>query len=245
MPEQPGGRTRPGRLLRSLIRPSRAQLLTGLILFVCAVAVITQLNAKSADNTFSSMRRSDLVTMLDTLNTESSRLQSEIQQMQATKAELISGADAAKIAAQDAQKRLDTLGILAGTVPAHGPGVHITIRDPQGKLTPEILLDAIEELRDAGAEAIQINDSIRVVASTWFGSAAGGVTMEGVKLSTPIVLDVIGEPQALTEGADFRGGLVSVVESSAVGGTVAISTLQDVRVDAVHVTGVFTYAKPA
>ena len=66
------------------------------------------------------------------------------------------------------------LGILAGTVPATGPGVTITIDDPDGAVTRPTLLDGVEELRDAGAEAIEINDSVRVVASTSFTDGDGG-----------------------------------------------------------------------
>ena len=58
------------------------------------------------------------------------------------------------------------LRILTGTVAATGPGVTLTIDDPDGSVTAATLLDGVEELRDAGAEAIEINDSVRVVAST-------------------------------------------------------------------------------
>ena len=43
-------------------------------------------------------------------------------------------------------------------------------------------------------------------------------------ISTPITLEVIGDPHALTEAARFSGGLVSEVEGSRIGGTVDIVT---------------------
>ena len=56
----------------------------------------------------------------------------------------------------------------------------------------EQLLDALQELRDAGAEAVQINDG-RVGASTWFADgASGAVTMDGRTLSRPFVITAIG-----------------------------------------------------
>ena len=61
------------------------------------------------------------------------------------------------------------LGILAGTVAAEGPGIVVTI---DGVDDAALLLDTVQELRDAGAEAIQLGD-VRVVASTYFTQAPG------------------------------------------------------------------------
>ena len=56
--------------------------------------------------------------------------------------------------------------------PATGPGIELTISDPNGKVGPDVLLDALQELRDAGAEAVEISSldgpAVRVVASTSF-----------------------------------------------------------------------------
>ena len=49
----------------------------------------------------------------------------------------------------------------------------LTINDPDNKVTAALLLDALQELRDAGAEAVQIGD-VRVVADTWFADVPTG-----------------------------------------------------------------------
>ena len=41
--------------------------------------------------------------------------------------------------------------------PATGPGIEFTISDPDGEVGPTVLLDALQELRDAGAEAVEIS----------------------------------------------------------------------------------------
>ena len=58
-----------------------------------------------------------------------------------------------------AQQQADTLGILAGTGPGQGPGIEVTITDPdeQGH-RGDRCSTPLQELRDAGAEAIQIDD---------------------------------------------------------------------------------------
>ena len=54
------------------------------------------------------------------------------------------------------------LGILAGTKPAEGPGISLRIDDPRSQVDAAQVLDTIEELRDAGAEAIQLGN-VRVM----------------------------------------------------------------------------------
>ena len=176
------------RLLSDFFRPSLAQLMIAVVLFVVGAGVTVQVRAKHADDAYSSMRRSDLVQLLDQLNSEQSRLQSEVTRLEGTRQQLASGADARRVAAAEQKKRMDALGILAGTLPATGQGVRITIVDPQGKVGPEILLDAVEEMRDAGAEAIEVNDTVRVVARTWFGRDGEQLVVDGVDITAPITL---------------------------------------------------------
>jgi len=160
-------------LVRALTRPSASQILLAAVLLVFGVGVGTQLTTKAADDPYATARRADLIQLLDTANAETSRLETEIEALKATRDKLQSGVDSAKVAQTEAQNRLDNLAILNGTVPATGPGIRVVIYDPSQKVTASTLLDAIEEFRDAGAEVIEINDSIRVVASTWFGGANG------------------------------------------------------------------------
>lgn len=236
----------PRRSFIELLRPSRRQLVVALALFLVAFATVTQMHDTQDDDAYSSLRRTDLVQMLDTLDSQSARLESEVRDLETTRDQLRSGADAQKVAAEQARKRIEVLGILAGTIPAHGKGVRITILDPQGKYTPVLLLDALEELRDAGAEAIEINDKIRMMGSSWVAAGEGNEIVADDQIVTrPIVLDVIGEPHSLEQGARFRGGLVSEAESPTVGGTVLITRPDSVTVTSTGTPVDFVHARPA
>jgi len=236
-----------GRSLRdlgkALMRPSASQILLAAVLLVFGIGVGTQITTKAADDPYATARRADLIQLLDTANTETSRLESEIEQLKSTRDKLQSGVDSAKVAQQEAQNRLDNLAILNGTVGATGPGVRVVIYDPSQKVTASTLLDAIEEFRDAGAEVIEINDSIRVIASTWFSSAGGSLVADNVAISLPIVIDVIGDSHALEEAARFRGGLVSQVQQ--LGGSVTITQQTNVTITAVRQLPQNHYARPA
>lgn len=233
------------RLLHDFLRPSTGQAIMAVVLFLVGLLVVMQVRAKNADDSLSTMRRTDLVQLLDQLNAEQARLGQESSRLERTREQLVSGADARRVAEAEDRKRRDELAILAGTAPAKGPGVRVTIVDPQGKVGPDLLLDAVEELRDAGAEAIEINDQVRVVAQTWFSEQDGSLVVDGLPVRAPITLDVVGEPHALEEGARFRGGLVSQVQADQVGGRVLISRLDVVQISSLHHVTTPQWARPA
>ncbi|QGF24728.1 DUF881 domain-containing protein [Raineyella fluvialis] len=231
------------RTFRDWLRPERSQVVVALVLAVVAFGLVTQVRARSAVDSYSSLRQSDLVGMLDGLNQESQRLQSELESLQTARSQLESGKNNEALARAQAEERLTALGILAGTIPAQGTGITITITDPQGKVKAGMILDALEEMRDAGGEVMQINGRIRVVASTWVASGSSGIVVDGQAVSTPITLDVIGDPHALEEAARFRGGLVSQITDPRVGGQVTITKSDHLTVTSLHSTEAPRFAR--
>ena len=234
------------RLTAALGRPGRGQVLVAILLLLFGLAVVTQVRLVTQDSTYANARREDLIQLLDGLTQENRRLEGEQADLDRTKTNLESGANAQQVAREEAEKRIEVLSILAGTVPAEGQGIRMVITDPQGKVTAEILLDAVEEMRDAGAEVIEINDSIRLVASSSFGVAPNGqLQVDGKLVTRPLVIEVIGDPHSLAEGANFRGGIVSEITSSKVGGTVVITQLENVSIDSLHTPKTNQYARPS
>ena len=232
-------------LVRDFVKPGRAQVIFAAILLVCGLGVAMQVRTQAQETDYSTMRRADLVQLLDDLNAESRRLEGEIAELEETKRQLQGGADRERVAREQAQRRLDVLAILGGTAPAQGPGIRITIYDPNRKVTPELLLNTVEELRDAGAEVIAINNTIRVVASTSFAAGPNGIMVDNQLVTAPISIDVIGEPHALTESTRFSGGLTSEVQGSRIGGSVSVVTDEKLTITAVVNPPVNRFAKPA
>jgi uncharacterized protein YlxW (UPF0749 family) len=233
------------RLGASLLRPGRGQILAAVMLFVVGAAGAMQIRSNATDDTYASARREDLIQLLDGLSAESRRLEGEITQLEQTRSNLQSGADTQRVARQEAEKHLSELSILAGTVPAEGPGIRMRIADPKTAVDAGVLLDAVEEMRDAGAEVIEVNNTIRVVASTWFGSDDHGLVIDGKPVSRPITLEVIGNPHSLEEAARFRGGIVSEITGPRIGGQVQIEQESRVVIESLHAAGENQYAHPA
>jgi uncharacterized protein YlxW (UPF0749 family) len=238
--EQPGGPLR-----RPLRRPGRGQILAAAILFLVGLAVVVQVRANRTDDGFGTARRGDLIVLLDGLGQQSRRLDSEISDLERARSQLQSGANSRRIAQAEARKRLDDLSILAGTAPAVGPGIRIRIADPTHKVGSDVLLDAVEEMRDAGAEAIEIDNQVRVLGSSWFGSDSRGLVVDGIAVSEPLVVEVIGDPHSLEEAVRFRGGIVSEITGPRIGGTAQIELLDKVVIDSLHSQNHSQYAQPA
>jgi uncharacterized protein YlxW (UPF0749 family) len=232
------------RVVRSLTRPGRGQLIAAVILFLVAIGGVAQVRSNNADQTYSSARQDDLVQILDGLNSESRRLQGEVEDLEQTRQNLRSGVDRERVARSETRQRLEELGILAGTVPAEGPGVRITVTDPRGKLSPDLMVEAVEELRDSGAEVIEIDNQIRVVASTSFTGSDGHVLGDGELITSPVVIEAIGDSDNLASGAEFRGGFADQVTGT-VQGDVRIAKESTVMINSLHRAPQNQYAQPA
>ena len=120
------------------------------------------------------------------------------------------------------QKELRTLNALIGRIDVSGEGVIITLADNRNVTNQTIsiydnisnylihdtdLLMLVNELKNAGAEAISINDE-RIINSTSITCDGSVVLVNGNKLSSPFTIKAIGS-QALILGAIQRtGGLL-------------------------------------
>lgn len=244
--EQPYDTPRSARgILRSFLVPGKGQLVVALMLALTAMLVVWTLRTQASQPDYSNLRREELVSLLDTVSSETRRLEEEVRELQTSRDRLASGAEGAQTAQDEAARRLETLQILAGVVPAHGRGIKVTIEDPNDRVSPELLLNALEEMRDAGAEVVEFNDQVRVVATTWLGLDERGLPVaDGTEITFPLVIEIIGDPPTLEAGLRFRGGLVSEVEGPRVGGSVAIEQLDRVDITSVVVPVDNEFARP-
>ena len=230
------------RLLAAVRRPSRGQLVVAVLLAVLGFAAVTQVRSQDQGATYAGKREQDLIDLLNALAGTSQRSQNEIDRLQGTIAQLQDNSNNRQTALSQAQKDVTTLNILAGLVKVTGPGLRITIEDPDGDVDTDTILDTIQELRTAGAEAIEFNDTVRVVAQTSFDVGVGGTIIDGTLVIPPYVIDVIGDPHALETGMTFFLGPQDDVEDE--GGTLEIKELEEVAIDTVRQLARAEFAEP-
>lgn len=223
--------------------PRRSQLLIGLILAVLGFALVVQLRTTQQTSGFASARQEDLVRILDDLNARGERLRAEIDDLQRTRDKLTGGVGQDAAALQETRRRQEVLRILAGTVAATGPGVQVTVTDPEHTVTADVLLDTMQELRDAGAEAMQVN-AVRLTASSWFTDSGPGVVADGTPLRAPYVFLAIGDPHTLADAMAIPGGVVDSVAGRS-GATADVLQRPRVVVDALRPLSTPRYARAA
>ena len=173
MTDEQQPRTSGLRLLLDAGRPraTRAQVIGGILCGLLGFALVTQVHSATGLG-FTTARQSDLVDILDSLSARSDQLRAQIAAEQASLAKLTGGTNQTEAALQEAQQRAATLQILAGTAAATGPGIDLQITDPKHQVAADDLLEALEELRDAGAEAIQITGAAANTTGATTGAAA-------------------------------------------------------------------------
>ncbi len=218
------------RLRRSLSPQRSGTQVVITVLFVALGFTLTAaVSGSSNDSILANARQSDLVSLLDDLAQREARLQAENSRLENARETLLGGDEYSAL--NEAKRRADALGVLAGSETIIGTGIQVSI---SGNLTASTLIDAIQELRDAGASAIQISDrglAVRLVANSWFADSPSGITVSGTALQVPITISVIGDPSVLIPAIEIPGGLVDTVGSG--GGEVKITESQNVDISAI------------
>src|SRR5829696_8713641 len=144
----------------AMLRRGRSQLVFGalgaLLCVLLGVAIVTQVRQNVSGDSLETARPADLLVLLDSLQQREAALNIEVTDLQRTLAQLQASGSNDQAAIENAQARLAALSILIGTVAATGPGVTMKTQNTEPGVPAETMLDVINELRNAGAEAMEI-----------------------------------------------------------------------------------------
>ena len=227
-------------------RVSGAAVMIAVLLAALGFAIAVQFRNVSGDPTLAAARQEDLVRILSDLQAREQRLNADIGQLEESRRQLGSGIAGGQAALAEATRRADELGILAGSLEATGPGLLVRFRGNTDQIKARTVLDAVQELRGAGAEAMQISgadgSAVRIVASTYFLDGTGGIDVDGRLLAGPYMISVIGDPETMRTALNIPGGVVELVGQA--GGTVTTDEVSVVDVTAKHTDQTLQYARP-
>ncbi|WP_410809205.1 DUF881 domain-containing protein [Micromonospora sp. 067-2] len=229
-------------------RWSTAGVMIVALLVLLGFTLVVQLKTTSTDPTLGATRQEDLVRILSDLDAREDRLQQDIRALEDSQRQLRSGEQGRQAALDEATRRADELGILAGTLPAKGPGLGVRFEAGGAKpISANHVLDAVQELRGAGAEAMQISGSdratARIIASTYFlDGDNGSLVVEGRRLVGPFTITVIGDPATMRTALNIPGGVVASVRND--GGNVTVEERGVVEVSALHAPIKLEHARP-
>ena len=118
--------------------------------------------------------------------------------------------------------------MLLGLTDVQGTGIIITLTDnEESKYISTDLMDLVNELNSAGAEAISINDQ-RIVAMTDIVDVSDFIVINGKRITSPYTVKVIGDVTYLQSALSIKKGYLDKYKTN--GYTISIATDNNVNI---------------
>ena len=109
----------------------------------------------------------------------------------------------------EGERQLSQLRVFAGMSAASGTGISVHI---EGSFDERALSDLVNELRNAGAEAIAVNTA-RVGPRSYFGATSDrGLTVDSVAVRGPWQVRAIGSPEVMYIAMTRTSGIIGQFE---------------------------------
>ena len=222
---------------------ARMRLMTSvLILIMCALlgyGYMIQIN--NADATYETLSEDELTKLISETSTQVQKLEQRKSELSNQLDSLKDTADKNEKAAEIARQNAESNGILSGRLPVSGEGVVIRIsKGSKRDIDASILFTLLEELRNSGAEVIEIND-IRVITSTYISDTADGLDCDGTNIKAPFIIRAIGDSDNLQNAVNLAGGVGSRLKVK-YGATVSIVPSDKVEITSTRSAPQYTYA---
>jgi uncharacterized protein YlxW (UPF0749 family) len=183
----------------------RNQLTIAAVAFVLGLLVVVQLRAQAGGAGLAALSAQDLTIFVASVNQRNDELRQEIASLERELGTLTSNQDRGEESVDEIRSDLRRVRAYAGLDPVAGPGVTITVSGPIDGAGVE---DLINELRNAGAEAIA-SGGIRLVPGVVAVGPPGAATLDNAILDDTFTLDAIGAAEQLTGSLTRSGGVIA------------------------------------
>jgi len=189
----------------------RNQLSLAIVAFLLGGLIVVQLRSQEAGNGLDQLTPTELTVLVGNLNTRNDQLRAEIATTQAELSALQASDARGDTSVGQLQSDLAKVRAWTGLDPVNGPGVRITVT---GGIDAPSVQALVNELRNAGAEAIAVND-LRVEPNSVVNGPAGGLLIGSTALGDPFQVSAIGNPETLTGSLTRAGGIVAQLAATA------------------------------
>jgi uncharacterized protein YlxW (UPF0749 family) len=184
--------------------------------------VVVQLQSQAAGSTLANRSAQELTVIVANLNERNDQIRQEIATRQADLRGLQTTKSRGESSLDELGRDLQRLRAWSGIDAVTGPGIRVTIT---GGLDGLAVMDLINELRNAGAEALAI-DGVRIVALSVVAGPTGGLSIDDHAIGDPFAIEAIGSPENLTGSLTRVGGIQSQLAATDPGTTVTITPVE-------------------
>ncbi len=233
----------------------KGRLSIAIVCFILAFTITLQFKSvrtNAIDNTTSSARAEQLQISLTEEQEKSEALYKQIIEYQSQIEEFKDDAEESGGYATVLAKQLEQTSITAGLTAVTGEGVVVTMSDSKLENTTgvdenffiihdEDLLRVINELRDAGAEALSLNGE-RILATSEIRCAGSIVSVNNNRYSAPFIIEAIGNSTEMSNALTMRSGVVDVLAQWGI--VVEVETKEEITIEAYDGIIDYKYATP-
>jgi uncharacterized protein YlxW (UPF0749 family) len=179
------------------------------VALVLGVLAVTQYRAQDVfTRSLTAENASSLTTLIGQISDRNSALRDEILQLRLRLDAAQGASQSSEVALRELREQYQQVQVASGATAVSGAGVEVRI---DGPFDDRAMSDLVNEVRNAGAEAVGINGH-RVGPRSWFAKASDGVSLDGQVVSSPYLLQAIGAPETIRVALTRTGGIVGQLE---------------------------------
>ncbi|MEK6206108.1 MAG: DUF881 domain-containing protein [Chloroflexota bacterium] len=193
-----------------MLRTNRGVIWASIIALFLGFAAVTQVHSQEVYSRSLNLETpSSLTTLIANLSETNNELRNEIFDLRKDLLEARDSVANGKGTLTEAQRQLVRLRVFSAQSAVSGPGISIKI---EGSFDERALSDLVNELRNAGAEAISVNE-MRVGPKTYFtGTTDRSIAVDGRPLRGPWTVRAIGAPDVVYVAMTRTGGIIGQFE---------------------------------
>ena len=210
------------------MRRRRNQLTIAAVTIPLGVLVVIQLRTQASSTAFAGLSSQDLTVLVANLDDRNDQLRTEVATLERELGVLAQNTERGDVSVDELRADLRRVRLYAGIDPAMGQGVAVTVR---GAIDGPGIEDLVNELRNAGAEAMAIDD-VRLVPGVVALGGAGAATLGSTPLEDPFTLNAIGAPDKLTGSLTRPRGIIAQLPATQPDESVEVTPLERIAVPA-------------
>ena len=228
-----------GRNLFSL-GPRQAHLAITGVAVILGILVVGQLRGQSNVPGLSALSAQELTLLIANLNDHNDQLRDEVATLDQQATALEAATANGQTTVGSLRTDLARIRAWSGAIGMTGPGIVISVRGP---IAGDGIEDLLNELGNAGAEAIVIAD-VRLVPGVVVAGPPGGLSVENTALGDVFEIRAIGSPEILLGTLTRAGGIVSQLGVAYPDARISVTPLDTVAVPASDRTLIPGHGRP-
>jgi len=190
------------------MRSPRAQISLMAVALLIGLLLVGQLRSQSRPTELSALSAQDLSQLIETLSSRNRELGAGLADVREQLREYRVSGPQSQSAVDVGREDLRRITGLAGLRAVTGQGIEV---DVSGSLDAIALNDLINELRNAGAEAIAV-DAVRITARSVATQGPRSLVVDGVDVGEQFVLRAVGSPEGLSAALQRPGGIIAQLQ---------------------------------